>query len=789
MKLGTINDLSQLKELLDSAPKVGNRQQSAKSKPKPVKQKADKNKGKTQKTEISEALLGKKIQATDKKLESVTKMADEYIYSRERKAKYAKEIVEAAEQKDVALNVLNHLRTEFTKRSGKDEPKVNRFNLFKLAVAVGAKSFADEEVKSTLSDLLHDISERCQKDFIRFETQKEDFKDDFIVYLSSVRNEDMTSFMHGIYEEHARKLYGKLNEDFRPKYNEWLNNFSEEAEAKAKAEYEAKLKKEAERKRKAEEKAAAKAKDDDEKKDKTKKDKTKTAEDTSTPTQPKKGAEKMTEEKNTPNTEGNIFTPSEEDKKVCETLGIKWEDYKNADSLHKAIDEAKEKAKDAPTNTLSAPENGENNKENNGSDTSKDNTADAPKDNAEDKGLNIDGEGSKAPATNEDEEWFVKKRKYYDEHFLGKEGYNYQPDETVKNAFAAHISGGYIHYASKDNVTVSKESGLTVFEVLVTEDDNKGRAVNFGPNLEHKQAVLLLAACLIHDNPPGNNPPKLTVEDLAMLKEELKDRKVTIDGKEVPLYDVLAPKLEKYKEVIEEKVNTDTKNYEPKAFDEETKGKIKEALEDQYKLSALEDKGADKAVTTDKDGNPIESEYDKLKNKKIKVGDKEVSEKEFLAEKFKENPGEVRAIVKDLINEKTGRKEEEATIADRVEMVRLKSRAKGDDKNADGSKTEGKEAEEKFRANRLQKLQEEMKIALGIIKKDGKKALEGEELEKYIKDNNITAYTYGRLGGQDEEIAKKCIAKEGENVWKNDFDAGKQRLADFMSNVKEGGRS
>ena len=835
------NDLSMLGELLSNAEKEQkNQQQTSQAKPTPKKQKPVKKAKAAPATQVekndSQAKPAEvKNKIDDKKLESVMKAVDEYIYSRERKAKYAKEIVEAAEQKDVALNVLNHLRTEFTKRSGKDEPKVKRFNLFKLAVAVGAKSFTDEEVKSTLSDLLHDISERCQKDFIRFETQKEDFKDDFVVYLSSVRNENMKSFRHDIYLVHTSKLRGKLNEDFRPKYNEWLNNFSEEAEAKAKAEYE------------------ANSENGD------KKDKTKTAEGNNPkPIQPKKGDTTMADENN--------FTPTEVQKEACKKAGI--EDigrFKDESSLIAAL---KEKGYEIKNNEVLPINSIDGNGENNEKAGKEGETGGKPKEGADKEGdtkgkedetddkdksitVNTGPVKEKEPKTNEEApavaDWIKEKIEYYDKMSRGEqEGCpkleNYHHDDTIKDGFAATFDNGGIHYTSKDNVTVSPESGLKIFEVLVTEPHNKGRPVNFGKNLEHKQAVLLFAACVLHGNKIGNGAPEISPADLDMIKDELAKQ-----GREEDWNNFTA----KIKEMTgdksnENKDNKENKENKPKAFDEETKGKIKEALEDQYKLSALEDKGADKAVTTDKDGNPIESEYDKLKNKKIKVGDKEVSEKEFLAEKFKENPGEVRAIVKDLINEKTGRKEKEATIADRVEMVRLKSRAKGDDKNADGTKTEGKEAEDKFRANRLQKLQEDMKIALGIgtdekkkeddlksyieenhittytyiglggedmevaklcypsqkdmqaalgiveisdtQKRYGLEKLTGDALQDYIKKNEITAFKYGLWGGKNKDVAGKCIVeKDGDTL--KDFAAGQAKFEEVMSNVKEGGRS
>ena len=283
---------------------------------------------------------------------------------------------------------------------------------------------------------------------------------------------------------------------------------------------------------------------------------------------------------------------------------------------------------------------------------------------------------------------------------------------------------------------------MKVFEALVTEKDNKGRPVNFGDNLEHDQAVKLLAACLIHGNEIGTNPPKLSEADMKLLEAELQGRKTTVDGKEVSLYEFLKPQLEKYAEGREDKKeNTDTNEAEPKAFDDETKAQIKEAMNNQYEMAAMESSGKN-------DEN--KEKYDELKSK-------QADDKKLLAEKFIENPEGVRALMKELVNEKTngkfsGRNDEEKAdlaAARKAQIETLKARREA----LKGIKEGTTQLDEhNDRAGRVAAMQEDMAIALGIKEPTGdKKALEGDALKEYISKNNISQFTYNRLLSKENE--------------------------------------
>ena len=115
-----------------------------------------------------------------------------------------------------------------------------------------------------------------------------------------------------------------------------------------------------------------------------------------------------------------------------------------------------------------------------------------------------------------------------------------------------------------------------------------------------------------------------------------------------------------------------------------------------------------------------------------------------MEEKFIENAEVVRALMKELVNEKTGKSETKDVIAAHRDIVKLKMEVK---------KEEGaKDADKQFIIERRKQQQEEMAIALGIKEPTGdKKALEGDALKEYISKNNISQFTYTRLLAKENE--------------------------------------
>lgn len=382
----------------------------------------------------------------------------------------------------------------------------------------------------------------------------------------------------------------------------------------------------------------------------------------------------MADENNgTPKTEETAFTPSAVQKAACEYAKISVEDFKDNDSLMAAIKNAGlvingNQVIDLSMEQVVAEVKDEDLKHKEEMDYKNGDDGLSPEDLPK-KALGIDGETNTPPApipnTNEDApevaDWIKKKIENYQKMANGEiegcpklEGYKH--DESIKDGFAADLNGGHIHYSSPDSVTVSKESGLKVFEVLVSEPDNKGRPVNFGSNLDHEQAVKLMAACLLHDNPVGENAPKLSEADIKAIEAELKDRPEDL----AKFQEKIVPYIQAQQQNADSNEGEQPKTEEPKekSFDDETKKQIKEALNNQYEMAAMESSG----------------KIDENKEKYNELKAKQIDDKKFLAEKFVENPGGMRAIINDMIKEKTNghTKQSELTDQEKTDLATVR---------------------------------------------------------------------------------------------------------------------
>lgn len=680
------NDLGQLETLMANAEKA---EETESLKPAEKQKMADKSKEKpATPAEKDES----QVQPTKTENETVNfpdkkTQADIKEFFKPDADDYSDALADFMENKENALKMLNFLHDKYTKYSGPQNSKIMRLAL--TAYSVNGK---DADIAGSVKSLIEKFSELSIEKYLEKNKKAEKvfFKDPFLSDVKTNTNPDYLDLLNGITERHVQNVLGKLPEEDKVKY---LRSLSK-----------------------------------------------------------KNGLEQYNpreqNKKVAPNDEEKNIKPTQQEKQIGDTI--------MADEVkltQEQIEELKKYNKDIDLSGVT-PENyaeklaalKKEAEENAGAEVKSDGKDEVSKDGEDSKakegeekvadekgngGIKIDGEGGKKPEPkiNTDYDWIERKKADYQDRFEKKEIAGYQWDETVKEGFAAHVEGGYIHYTSEDHVIVSKESGLKVFEALVTEKDNKGRPVNFGDNLDHDQAVKLLAACLIHGNEIGNNPPKLSEADMKLLEDELQGRKTTVDGKEVSLYEFLKPQLEKYAEGREDKKeNTDTNEAEPKAFDDETKAQIKEAMNNQYEMAAMESSGK---IDENKE------KYDELKSK-------QADDKKLLAEKFIENPEGVRALMKELVNEKTGKSETKDVIAAHRNMVKLKMEVK---------KEEGaKDADKQFIIERRKQQQEEMAIALGIKEPTGdKKALEGDALKEYISKNNISQFTYTRLLAKENE--------------------------------------
>lgn len=98
---------------------------------------------------------------------------------------------------------------------------------------------------------------------------------------------------------------------------------------------------------------------------------------------------------------------------------------------------------------------------------------------------------------------------------------NFDYDKENKEEFIASFDGATVHYSSPDNVNVSENAGIKVFETILNEPDNQNRTINFADNMPHDTAVHLKAACLLNGRAMTGAQPEFTAEDLQKLSQEL----------------------------------------------------------------------------------------------------------------------------------------------------------------------------------------------------------------------------------------------------------------------------
>lgn len=111
-------------------------------------------------------------------------------------------------------------------------------------------------------------------------------------------------------------------------------------------------------------------------------------------------------------------------------------------------------------------------------------------------------------------EWVKKKNEYYSKLAENNEIKDYEWDKS-KEGFAAKLEGTEIHYSTPDNVDISSNASYKVFDVMLKEEDNKGRPVEFQENTSKQFATRLYAACVLNGNPMrGAVPKKLDLEEL-----------------------------------------------------------------------------------------------------------------------------------------------------------------------------------------------------------------------------------------------------------------------------------
>ena len=374
------------------------------------------------------------------------------------------------------------------------------------------------------------------------------------------------------------------------------------------------------------------------------------------------------------------------------------------------------------------------------------------------------------PATGneiDNDDWIARKAAYYKDLSEKNQIANYERDETVQNGFAASFNEAKIHYESPNNVAVSKEAGLNVFDAMLKEPDNQGRRVNFSADMPPEMAARLYAACLINGNEMGGSVPQLTEEQLraalgdeyAVFQQKMAERAAERQDAQPTTEQ---PTTEQpTQEGAEPKPNegASQEGTEPQP----TKEEIKQAMRDQYDMAQMEMAGKvskakeprlPDAPAYVRGANCSDEEFEKYKT----MQERAEANKEMLFEQYKKDPEAFRATMNEVV--------QEAQIS-KIDALRTRVHL---------NQTREETPEEK--TARLKENVKATQAALGIIPEytdtNGVKhqKLEGEALDKFVADKKISAYTYGNLGGKDAAFAEKLPpAKEGGDA-KKDFANG-----------------
>ncbi|MBO6281711.1 MAG: hypothetical protein J6N49_04170 [Alphaproteobacteria bacterium] len=722
--------------------------------------------------------------------------ADLHVYLTDKTDDYSDRIADYLSADDLSpskqryhwTKTLSILRSEFTARPQSAEERVNRDKVMELALNVYQSSkirsdknpkVPEPRVTELTEALLTKMSKVAQSDYQkRLQKNKHRIfpRDKFLADIkSNTRNDqDLIPLTDKIAAAHVQKMLESLEPAAQDKYIASLrkNDLAEyipKGYVPHKKEHETKQNN---------------GDNPHKEGDKTMAEENKNAEDTAQP------AEQPTEE--------NTFKPSAIQQKACELAGLNWEDYKDAASLMTAvedkgfkIDGANILKMDGENSSVVATVNEDeqnNNPQPKTEEKKEEEKEEEKKEETKEPITFTPLEENNTPVqTQENDDWIARKAAYYkglsDENKIE----NYERDETVQNGFAASFNGAKIHYSTPNDVAVSKEAGLDVFDAMLKEPDNKGRRVNFSPDMTPEMAARLYAACLINGNEMGGNAPQLTEEQLkaalgdeeyAVFQQKMAERaqqQETQQTAEQPTAE--QPTTEQPNREGAETTNTEATSAESTEVKEPTKEEIKQALRDQYDMAQMEMAGkvskAKEPRLPDtppyvKGSNCSDEEY----NKYIAMQERAKDSKEMLLEQYKKDPEAFRATMNEVI--------QEAQIS---KISALKTRV---------HLNQTREETPEDKKARMQENIKATQAALGIIPeytdKNGVKhqKLEGDALDAFVTEKKISAYTYGNLGGKDATFAEKLPPVKKDGDAKRDFANGQTAYTARTTNSNTG---
>lgn len=268
----------------------------------------------------------------------------------------------------------------------------------------------------------------------------------------------------------------------------------------------------------------------------------------------------------------NTFKLEGEDLEFCTAHGINPEEItsreafetRKAEIENAENSEEKEDKKDNKKETSEKSEKEDENEENKKKEAIKVHVGEP---NAEDK------------TNDEIPDWVKRKIDYYqglaDKHEIT--GYK---QDTSKQGFAAEFNYAKIHYTSETEVTVSEGAGFEVFDLMLKEEDNKGRPVEFPENASKEVATLMYAACVLNGNPMQGAVPKEI--DLEELRKCFKDIEKYNQVKN--FYEKSQQQQNNEQQKNGEEKTGEGKPVEEKTGDEKAKAKQREDLKNAFAL-------------------------------------------------------------------------------------------------------------------------------------------------------------------------------------------------------------
>ena len=293
----------------------------------------------------------------------------------------------------------------------------------------------------------------------------------------------------------------------------------------------------------------------------------------------------------------NTFKLEGEDLEFCTAHGINPEEITSREAFE---------TRKAEIENAENSEEKEDKKDNKKETSEKSEKEDENEENKKKEAINVHvGEPNAEDKTNDEiPDWVKRKADYYkglaDKHEIT----DYKQD-TSKQGFAAEFNYAKIHYTSETEVTVSEGAGFEVFDVMLKEEDNKGRPVEFPENASKEVATRMYAACVLNGNPMQGAVPKEI--DLEELRKCFKDIEKYNQVKN--FYEKSQQQQNNEQQKNGEEKTGEGKPVEEKTGDEKAKAKQREDLKNAFALG-YQPKNADfykqKLGFTDEEMKPLE---------------------------------------------------------------------------------------------------------------------------------------------------------------------------------------